>query len=95
METFVWVFYKSEKSTSKIWLEFVLVFFTFISFFSKASFQEHNVLSDCVFWPFTYMCCENCIMSFFSIFLFLTHFVYIIAKWKLLAQLSTFVISRR
>ena len=22
--------------------------------------QEHNLLADCAFEPFTYVCCENC-----------------------------------
>ena len=30
--------------------------------------QEHNLLSDCAFEVFAYVCCENCCMAGFSVF---------------------------
>ena len=42
--------------------------FNYMSFWEKAFInQEHNLLPDCAFGPFTFVCCENC-MSGFSTF---------------------------
>ena len=71
METFAWVFnYMSEKKP--IWNWTII----FIGTFSLSAFiQEPNLLPDCAFRPFTYVCCEDSSMPYFSAFSFLTHFV--------------------
>ena len=58
--------YQSEKKYPEIGVK--LIFFTFfINFFCGNINQEHSLLPDCAFGPFTYVYCENC-MSDFSAF---------------------------
>ena len=57
------------KNASEIRLE-ILVFFTFINFLMKTFInQEHNLIADRAFVPFTYLYCENCTSSFSGFFL--------------------------
>ena len=59
---------QSEKKYPEIGVK--LVFFTFfINFFCANMNQEHGLLPDCAFGPFTQVYCENC-MPGFSAFVF-------------------------
>ena len=72
METLVFVLiYKREyQKMDHNYLYFLFHFLSVPNIFMIAYIQEHNLLSECAFGPFTYVCPGNCI-SFFSVFLFL------------------------
>ena len=63
---FEWVFhYMSEKK--HIWNWTRMEFFHFDAIFMKAFIQEHKVLADCTFGPFTFMYVVKiaCSMTYF------------------------------
>ena len=72
METLVFVLlYKREyQKVDHNYLHFLFHVLSVPNLFMIAYIQEHNLLSECAFGPFTYVCPGNCI-SFFSVFLFL------------------------
>ena len=45
------------KSTPKIRVKLFIFFTFFISFYENIN-HEHNLLPDCAFGPFTYVCCK-------------------------------------